>query len=344
MRFKNAGGNLAVIAIMSLFCLAVLIYGLCASYYGLLLFKKGALNFVLGLFFLICIGFPSLYWVVTTSYRYFSAVPTYINQRKIRVINPFLVDEKGLYSDTERWLCNTVRDIAIAENIPKTPVVGIELCDDNPNAYAVGATRSYSMVVATTGLIQNLNREEIAAVMAHEIGHIANLDTMAKTLLSATWGGVMMTLFTPMLLVVWYLGRFAALLMLIAGLIYGLLGNWQHAIGFFIGVVIWLVLMLLPSITQLLVTLLTFWHSRWREYHADAVAARLTSVDAMVSALATLDKLPFQPPKKNRQEMSTLWIRVEMKEETGVFHWLKYTHPPIHKRIEALRRGFYIKT
>ncbi len=343
MKFKNARGNLAVIAIMALFCLAVFIYGLCASYYGLQLFQQGAFNFIIGLFFLLCIGVPSLYWVASTTYRYFSAVPTYINQRNIRVINPFLLDEKGLYSDVEQWLCSTVRDIALAENIPKTPVVGIELCDDNANAYAVGATRSYSMVVATTALIKQLKQEEVAAVMAHEIGHIANLDTMAKTLLSAAWGGVMVTLFAPMLLVVWYLGRFVALLMLGAALIYGLLGNWQHAMGFFIGVAIWIVLMLLPSITQLLVTLLTFWHSRWREYHADAVAARLTSVDAMVSALATLDKLPFQPPKKNREEMSTLWVRVPMKETTGTFHWLKNTHPPIHKRIEALRRGIYIK-
>lgn len=343
MRFKNARGNLLVIAIMTLFCLGVLIYGLSASYYGLQLFQQGAFNFILGLFFLICIGLPSLYWVVTTTYRYFSAVPTYINQRTIRVINPFLLDEKGLYSDVEKWLCATVRDIAIAENIPRTPVVGIELCDDNPNAYAVGATRSYSMVVATTGLLKSLNQEEVAAVMAHEIGHIANLDTMAKTLLSAAWGGVMMALFAPMLLVVWYLGRFVALLMLIAGVIYGLFGNWEHATSLFIGVAIWILLMLLPSITQSLVTLLTFWHSRWREYHADAVAARLTSVDAMVSALATLDRLPFQPPKKNREEMSTLWVRVAMQEETGVFHWLKHTHPPMHKRIEALRRGIYIK-
>jgi heat shock protein HtpX len=343
MRFKNARGNLLVIVIMTLFCLSVLIYGLSATYYGLQLFQQGAFNFILGVFFLVCIGLPSLYWVITTTYRYFSAVPTYINQRTIRVINPFLLDEKGLYSDVEKWLCATVRDIAIAENIPRTPVVGIELCDDNPNAYAVGATRSYAMVVATTGLLKNLNQEEVAAVMAHEIGHIANLDTMAKTLLSAAWGGVMMTLFAPMLLVVWYLGRFAALLMLIAGIIYGLFGNWEHATSLFIGVVVWILLLLMPYITQSLVTLLTFWHSRWREYHADAVAARLTSVDAMVSALATLDRLPFQPPKKNREEMSTLWVRVAMQEETGVFHWLKHTHPPMHKRIEALRRGIYIK-
>ncbi len=343
MKFRNARGNLAVITIMTLFCFGVFIYGLCASYYGVLLFQQGAFSFIIGLFFLVCIGLPSLYWVISTTYQYFSAVPTYINQRNIRVINPYLLDEKGLYSNEEQWLCTAVRDIAIAENIPKPPVVGIELCDDNANAYAVGATRSYSMVVATTGLIKHLNREQVAAVMAHEIGHIANLDTMAKTLLSAAWGGVMMILFTPMLLVVWYLGRFVALLMLGAGLIYGLFGNWQEAMGFFTGVVIWLVLLMLPSMTQLLVTLLTFWHSRWREYHADAVAARLTSVDAMVSALATLDRLPFQPPKKNREQMSTLWVRVPIKEETGTFHWLKHTHPPIHKRIEALRRGFYIK-
>ncbi|KAF3887646.1 MULTISPECIES: M48 family metalloprotease [Nostocales] len=343
MKFKNARGNLAVIAIMTVFCFSVFIYGLCASYYGILLFQQGAFCFVLGLFFLICIGLPSLYWVVTTTYRYFSAVPTYINQRNIRVINPFLLDEKGLYSKEEQWLCSTIRDLAIAEKIPKPPVVGIELCDDNANAYAVGATRSYSMVVATTGLMKHLNREQVAAVMAHEIGHIANLDTMAKTLLSASWSGVMMVLFAPMLLVVWYLGRFVALLMLGAGLIYGLFGSWQEATGFFTGVIIWIVLMLLPSMTQFLVTLLTFWHSRWREYHADAVAARLTSVDAMVSALATLDRLPFQPPKKDREQMSTLWVRVPMKEETGTFHWLKHTHPPIHKRMEALRRGIYIK-
>jgi heat shock protein HtpX len=343
MNFRNAKGNLAVIAIMMLFCLSVLSYGIYASYYGLQLFQQGAFNFIIGLLFLGCIGVPSIYWVVSTLYRYFAAVPSYINQRKIRIINPHLLHEKGLYSETEKSLCTAVKELAKAEGLPTTPVVGIELCDDNPNAYAVGATRSYAMVVATTGLINQLNQREVAAVMAHELGHIANLDTMAKTLLSAALDGVMLILFTPMLMIVWYFGRFVALLMLGAGLIYGLLGNWQHAIGFFVGVLVWIILMMLPMITKFLVTLLTFWHSRWREYHADAVAARLTSVDDMVSALAMLDRLPFQPPKKNREQMSTLWIRVAMNEETGTFHWLKHTHPPIHKRIEALRRGLYLR-
>ncbi len=343
MKFRNSQGNLAVITIMALFCLSVFIYGVYASYYGLQLFQQGAFNFIIGVFFLVCIGIPSIYWVISTSYRYFAAVPSCINQRQIRVISPNLLHEKDMYSDTEKWLCTTVQELSEAEGLPKTPIIGIELCDDNPNAYALGATRSYAMVVITTGLIQQLNERQTAAVMAHELGHIANLDTMAKTLLSAALDGVMLTLFTPMLLVVWYFGRFAALLMLLAGLIYGLLGNWQHATVFFVGVFVWLLLMMLPTITKFLVTLLTFWHSRWREYHADAVAARLTSVDDMVSALATLDRLPFQPPKKNREQMATLWIRVAMKEEVGTFHWLKHTHPPIHKRIEALRRGLYLR-
>ncbi|MBO3460368.1 M48 family metallopeptidase [Aetokthonos hydrillicola Thurmond2011] len=343
MKFRNAKGNLAVIFLMTLFCLSVFSYGVYASYYGLLLFQQGAFNFIIGLFFLVCIGIPSIYWVLTTMYRYFAAVPSYVNQRKIRVINPLLVHEKGLYSETEKWLCTRVKELAQAEGLPKTPVVGIELCDDNPNAYAVGATRSYAMVVATTGLIKQLSHREVAAVMAHELGHIANLDTMAKTLLSAALDGVMLILFTPMLLIVWYFGRFVALLMLAAGVIYGLMGNWQHATGFFVGVLVWILLMMLPMITKFLVTLLTFWHSRWREYHADAVAARLTSVDDMVSALVRLDRLPFEPPKKNKEQMATLWIRVAMTQETGVFHWLKHTHPPIHKRIEALRRGFYLR-
>ncbi len=343
MKFRNARGNLAVITIMMLFCLSIFSYGVYASYYGWLLFQQGAVNFIIGLFFLGCIGMPSIYWVMTTMYRYFAAVPSYINQRKIRVINPLLVHEEGLYSQDEKWLCTAVKELSKAEGLPRTPVVGIELCDDNPNAYAVGATRSYAMVVATTGLIKQLNQRQVAAVMAHELGHIANLDTMAKTLLSSALDGVMLILFKPMLLIVWYFGRFAALLMLATGLIYGLLGNWQHATVFFVGVLVWMILMMLPTITQFLVTLLTFWHSRWREYHADAVAARLTSVDDMVSALAMLDRLPFLPPKTNKEQMSTLWIRVAMKEDTGTFHWLKHTHPPIHKRIEALRRGFYLR-
>ena len=343
MKFRNSQGNLAVILIMTLFCLSVLTYGVCASYYGLKLCQQGSFNFIIGLFFLGCIGIPSIYWVGSTSYRYFAAVPSCINQRNLRVINPLLLEEEGLYSEHEKLLCAAVRDLSKAEGLPRTPVVGIELCDENPNAYAVGATRSYAMVVATTGLIKYLNEKQVAAVMAHELGHIANLDTMAKTLLSAALDGVMLILFKPMHLIVWYFGRFAALLMLAAGLIYGLFGQWQHAIIFLSGVLVWAILMALPMITKFLVTLLTFWHSRWREYHADAVAARLTSVDAMVSALAVLDRLPFQPPKKNREQMASLWIRVPMKEDTGTFHWLKHTHPPIHKRIEVLRRGIYLK-
>jgi len=343
MKLKNTKGNLLVIAIMGLFCLGVFLYGLFTSFYGLMIIQESAFYFIIGLFFLICIGLPSLYWAISTGHRFISAVPTCIKQRNIRVINPLLLDEEELYSNTEKWLCTVMRDIAIAKKISKTPVVGVELSDNIPNAYSVGATRSNSMVIVTKGLIKHLNHEQIAAVIAHEIGHITNLDTIAKTLLSASWDGVMMILFTPLLFVVWYLGKFVALLMLVAGLIYGFLGNWEYATGYFTGVTIWVLLLLLPSVTQFLVISLTFFHSRKGEYHADAVAARLTSVDAIVSALATLDRLPFQRRKKNREQMSTLWMRVTSKDDTGAFHWLKQSHPPIHKRIEALRRGLYLK-
>ncbi|AIN47226.1 protease HtpX [Candidatus Palibaumannia cicadellinicola] len=219
-------------------------------------------------------------------------------------------------NEVETWLINIIRcqaqDIGIA-----IPQVAIYHAPDI-NAFATGASRNTSLIAVSTGLLQHMNRSEAEAVIAHEISHIANGDMVTMTLIN----GIVNTF-------VIFISRF------IAQLVAGLMGsdskeensNGNHFVYVTISTVLELVFGVLASIIVL-------WFSRYREFHADAGSAKLVGCDKMIAALQRL-KTSYEP-----QESSSI-IAFCINGRNQSFSEFFMSHPPLDKRIEALRRGTY---
>ena len=190
------------------------------------------------------------------------------------------------------------------------------------NAFATGARRDASLVAVSTGLLQNMSRDEAEAVIAHEISHIANGDMVTMTLIQ----GVVNTF-------VIFISR------VIAQIAAGFLGgnredegessNGNPLIYFAVATVLELVFGILASI-------ITMWFSRYREFHADAGSARLVGREKMIAALQRL-KTSYEPQEAS--SMMAFCINGKAKSMSELF----MTHPPLDKRIEALRSGEYLK-
>ncbi|MFT4465424.1 MAG: protease HtpX [Sodalis sp. (in: enterobacteria)] len=222
-------------------------------------------------------------------------------------------------NETERWLLNTVRQQAQQANIAM-PQVALYHAPDI-NAFATGARRDASLVAVSTGLLQNMNRDEAEAVIAHEISHIANGDMVTMTLIQ----GVVNTF-------VIFVSRILA--QLAAGFMSsdrdeGESGNGNPMVYFAVSMVLELVFGVLASI-------ITLWFSRHREFHADAGSARLVGREKMIAALQRL-KTSYEP-----QEASSM-MAFCINGRNKTFSELFMSHPPLDKRIEALRSGAYLK-
>jgi heat shock protein HtpX len=169
-------------------------------------------------------------------------------------------------NDTERWLLDTVRRHAQNAGIGM-PEVAIY---DAPemNAFATGMTKNHALVAVSSGLLQQMDREQITAVLGHEIGHVANGDMVTLTLIQ----GVLNTL---VILAARIVGR----------VVDGWLGggnNRSSGLGYFV------VVMVLQVVFGLFASMIVAAFSRWREFRADAAGARFASRGAMISALQRL--------------------------------------------------------
>ncbi|EOI3527119.1 protease HtpX [Cronobacter dublinensis] len=221
-------------------------------------------------------------------------------------------------NETERWLMDTVAQQSRQAGIAM-PQVAIYHAPDI-NAFATGARRDASLVAVSTGLLQNMSRDEAEAVIAHEISHIANGDMVTMTLIQ----GVVNTF-------VIFISR------IIAQVAAGFLGNRDEGeesngnplIYFAVATVLELVFGILASI-------ITMWFSRYREFHADAGSAKLVGPEKMIAALQRL-KTSYEPQEAS--SMMAFCINGKSKSLSELF----LTHPPLDKRIEALRSGEYLK-
>ncbi|OZI13811.1 zinc metalloprotease HtpX [Sodalis-like symbiont of Philaenus spumarius] len=222
-------------------------------------------------------------------------------------------------NETERWLLQTVRQQAQLANIAM-PQVALYHAPDI-NAFATGARRDASLVAVSTGLLQNMNHDEAEAVIAHEISHIANGDMVTMALLQ----GVVNTF-------VIFISRILA--QLAAGFMSsdrdeGESGNGNPLVYFAVSMVLELVFGVLASI-------ITLWFSRHREFYADAGSAKLVGREKMIAALQWL-KTSYEP-----QEASSM-MAFCINGRNKTFSELFMSHPPLDKRIEALRSGAYLK-
>ncbi|MGH9807302.1 MAG: protease HtpX [Terriglobia bacterium] len=210
----------------------------------------------------------------------------------------------GTEGSTQYWLVDTVKRLAAKAGIDMPEVA---MYEGEPNAFATGAFKNSALVAVSTGLLNSMSREEVEAVLGHEIGHVSNGDMVTLTLVQ----GVVNTF-------VFFLSR-------IIGHIVDrvILKNERgQGIGYFMTV------MASQIVLGFLASMIVAWFSRQREFRADAASASLLgSPGPMVSALQRLGGLqPGELPKT----MQAFGI-------TGGLGSLFATHPPIEQRIAALQ-------
>lgn len=222
-------------------------------------------------------------------------------------------------NQAEQWLVDTVSRQAQQVGI-QMPQVAIYHAPDI-NAFATGARRDASLVAVSTGLLENMSRDEAEAVIAHEISHIANGDMVTMTLLQ----GIVNTF-------VIFISR------IIAQLVSGFMSNNNDESESSNGnpMVYFAVSMVLEIVFGILASIITMWFSRYREFHADAGSAKLVGKEKMIAALQRL-KTSYEPQEEGR--LMAFCINGRGK----AFNELFLSHPPLDKRIEALRSGEYLK-
>ncbi len=210
-------------------------------------------------------------------------------------------------SSTDRWLLDTVARLAREAGI-EMPEVGI-FPSASPNAFATGWNRNDALVAVSQGLLQNMNADEIEAVLGHEISHVANGDMVTLTLIQ----GVVNTF-------VVFFSR------IIGHFVDRVVFNTREGYG----PAYWITSLVAQFVLGILASMIVAWFSRWREFHADAGAAKLTSKHKMISALQRLGQTKPEPLP---DEMAAFGIA------GGGLHELFASHPPLEKRIEALREA-----
>jgi len=213
----------------------------------------------------------------------------------------------GSEGTTQFWLVQTVKTLAERANIGMPEVA---IFEGEPNAFATGAFKNSSLVAVSTGLINSMSREEVEAVIGHEIAHIANGDMVTLTLIQ----GVVNT--------------FVVFLSRVVGYIVDrvVLKNDRDTpgVGYYVSVVV------CDIVFGVLASMIVAWFSRQREFRADAGSASLLGTPTpMVAALARLGGLtPGELPQSFKAS--------GISDKPG-FMALFSTHPPIEERIAALQ-------
>ena len=216
-------------------------------------------------------------------------------------------------SEMEHWLLSTVTRQAQQAGIGM-PEVGIY---DSPemNAFATGASRNNALVAVSSGLLYSMNRDEAEAVLAHEVSHIANGDMVTLTLIQ----GVVNTF-------VIFFAR------LVAGLISNFLRSDDEEEGAGMGGLAYMAtVFVLEMIFGILASIIVMWFSRQREFRADAGSAKLAGRDKMIAALERL-RQGHEP----QLEGTMMAFGINGKRSVSE---LFMSHPPLEKRIEALRQN-----
>lgn len=211
-------------------------------------------------------------------------------------------------NSTEQWLLETVRRLAANAGIGMPEVAVYE---GEPNAFATGANRNDALVAVSTGLLQNMTREEVEAVLGHEVAHIANGDMVTMTLLQ----GVVNTFVVFLSRVVGYLVDRSL----------SRDGEQSSGIGYMITVIV------CQIVFGLLASMIVAWFSRQREFRADAGSAQLLgSKRPMINALARLGQM-------HEAELPQSVAALGINKSAGVLD-LFASHPPIEERIAALQQ------
>ncbi len=222
---------------------------------------------------------------------------------KLQVIN-------GSPDPTHAWLVNTVERFAQQAGV-KTPEMGIY--EGPPNAFATGAFKNSALVAVSTGLLESMTREEVEAVIGHEVAHVANGDMVTMALIQ----GVMNTFVVFLSRVI---GYFVDKIVLRNQ-------NDGPGMGYYVTTIV------MDLLLGVVAALIVAWFSRQREFRADAGAVQLMGRrKPMIDALARLGGLdPGEMPKA----MQSMGISARPSGLMALFS----SHPPMEQRIEKLQQA-----
>ena len=216
----------------------------------------------------------------------------------------------GSPDPTHAWLVGTVERFAKQAGV-KTPEVGIY--PGPPNAFATGAFKNSALVAVSTGLLESMTRDEVEAVIGHEVAHVANGDMVTMALIQ----GVMNTFVVFLSRVIGYIVDKVVLRN----------QNQGPGMGYYITTIV------MDILLGVVAALIVAWFSRQREFRADAGAARLIGrKQPMIDALARLGGLdPGEMPKA----MKSMGISARPSGLMALFS----SHPPMAQRIERLKQA-----
>lgn len=212
---------------------------------------------------------------------------------------------------TELWLLETVKRQAQAAGIGMPEVAIFDAPE--PNAFATGMNRDNALVAVSTGLLHNMNKDEIEAVLGHEVSHVANGDMITLALIQ----GVVNTF-------VIFLSR------VIGQLVDRVIFKTERGHG----PAFWITAVVAELVLGILASIIVMWFSRQREFRADAGGATLAGRQKMIAALERL-KQAHEPPRLPDQ-MAAFGI------SGGIGSGIKklfMSHPPLDERIAALREA-----
>jgi len=220
-----------------------------------------------------------------------------------------VIDPQQPRNDNERWLLNTVQHLAQKANIGM-PEVGVFDSPD-PNAFATGANKNKALVAVSTGLMRSMNREEVEAVLGHEVTHVSNGDMVTMALIQ----GVVNT-FVVFLsrLVGFFVDRVI------------LRNDRGLGIGYFISSII------AQIVLGILASMIVMWFSRRREFRADAGGASLAGRHQMIDALK---RLQTNAPDVSVMPEQMAAFGIHGSKPSGL-RALLMSHPPLEQRIAAL--------
>jgi len=209
-------------------------------------------------------------------------------------------------NEAEAWLLETVRKLAAGAGVAMPEVA---LYEGEPNAFATGAFKNSALVAVSTGLLQSMNKEEVEAVLGHELSHVANGDMVTLALIQ----GVVNTF-------VVFLSR------VVGSIVDRTVFRTERGTGpgYFITVIV------CQIVFGILASMIVAWFSRWREFRADAGSARLLGAQPMIHALRRLGGLEAGGLPQALQASG-------ISGGGGGFMQLFASHPPIEERIAALQ-------
>lgn len=210
----------------------------------------------------------------------------------------------------EIWLVDTVKKLAMASNVGMPEVAIFD--SPSPNAFATGMNKNNALVAVSTGLLRSMNKEEIGAVLGHEMSHVTNGDMITLTLIQ----GVVNTFVIFLSRVVGYFVDRVILK-----------NERGRGLGFFITTIV------AQIVFGVLASIIVFWFSRKREFIADAGGAKLAGTQNMIAALERLKEGVAAPLP---DQMSAFGINGKPSKHNLALLFM--THPPLDDRIEALKK------